>query len=264
MIQKTYDLTAFYQNELKRLKEDQLRKWNEIISKLGMLQNQDSDDRLPQAQKFLEELQKLQKQSEDNKKMLMENIELQNLIKTQSLISDDKSLIQDLNQIMKNSPNNIFGMFAGTFATNSMMTGFNIPTANQTPIDSFKNHIIENTSATKLDKDVNSPVNHDDHRKKNIFHMFRRKPNLEIDVDLANEEQSESKDEQSEIKDDQSESKNDTKSNEKFNKTESAPNVSYSIANVDIHNLRYALPSEALLREESFRTLNPQSLYYQF
>ena len=45
---------------------------------------------------------------------------------------------------------------------------------------------------------------------------------------------------------------------ENLNKTGSAPSVSSSIANIDIHNLRYVLPSEALLREESVRTLNPQ------
>ena len=242
LLQKTYEITTLYQNELNRLKEDQLRKWNEIINQLGMLQNQDNDI-VPQAKKFIEELQRLQKQSEDNRRILMENTELQNLMKTQSVISEDKSLMQDLDQIMKNATSNTFGMLGGTFATNTMITGLNL----QTPIDHLKNHNVDDSSIKKPDNPIfHSPEDYNRNQKRNLLHVFAKKPNLQIDVDLANEEQNESK--------------YITKSHEKLNKTAgSAQNVSSSILNLDIHNLRYVLPSEALLREESGRTLNPQA-----
>lgn len=95
-MQNNFELTSIFQNEIAKLKEDQAKKWTDMMNQLNMLQMSGGTELNQQLKVFIDNLQK---QSELNKKMLFDNIELQNLIKTTNF-SEDKT--QNMDTLLKN------------------------------------------------------------------------------------------------------------------------------------------------------------------
>jgi len=122
-------------------------------------------------QKVLQVIESLANQSEMNKRMLLDNANLQNIIKTQSGISDEKSLINDLDALLKQNQNS--------------------SSENQVTVQTPK----ETSKIVPLNTSQGSPKNiHESSAEKNLplkkkRFEFGKKPHLEINVSLVNEEQ---------------------------------------------------------------------------
>lgn len=186
LLQKTFELSSHYQNELVRLREEQAKQWGEVISQLEVLQTQGDVSLNQKVKSFVENLSK---QSEINKKMLIENMELQNLVKTQSGLSE-RSLMTEVEALLRHRPEE------SKNATERSMTSL---------------------------KKIESPSHSEGKFQKKRKPMeFAKKPNLEIDINTANEDQVEGN----------------------------------GGMNLDLSQMRLALGSEQLVRQQSARTLS--------
>ncbi len=139
-----------------------------MISQLNSLKFQ-ADQEL--GQKVRKVIESLADQSEQNKRMLLENSSFQNIIKTQSGISDEKSLMSDLDAILKHNQNNSIDNVAFTQASQD---------------HSQKPAAEKQENEQKVAKEVNKQV-----KKKRI--EFGKKLGLAIDVDIINDDQNQTR-----------------------------------------------------------------------
>ena len=201
-----------YQNELVRLREEQARQWNEVIKQLNALKTEENTELNEKVREFIENLTS---QSEINRRRLIDSVELQNIIKTQSGQSDEKSIINDLDSLMKNNQ-------------------YTLPTENQMTVQTPKEDdlvvVKETQGSAKKEKREKSSSEKKTSTKKKRFE-FGKKNNLEINVELVNDEKT-------------------GQSN-----TAAAAAAGLEGMNLDLSQMRMALGSEQLIREQSQRTL---------
>lgn len=133
-----------------------------------MLQAQGETELSQKAKQFVENLAK---QSEVNKKMLMDHMELQNLMKTQSGISDEKSLMTDIDMLIRQHQN-----------TSAMEQQLSV----HTPQQEAKNTKNTTSDASGKKEFAASPDTRFAKKKKTFG-----KPKLEIDINTVNEEHNE-------------------------------------------------------------------------
>lgn len=86
--------------ELARVREEQAKKITDIINQLSFLQSSDSE--LSAQTKYF--IENLQNQLEENKKNLQEDLDLQKIPKAQLTLSEDKSLLNDLEHLVRQGP----------------------------------------------------------------------------------------------------------------------------------------------------------------
>jgi len=203
-----------YQNELVRLREEQARQWNDVLKQLNALKTEENTELNEKVREFIENLAS---QSEINKRRLIDSVELQNIIKTQSGQSDEKSIINDLDSLMKNNQ-------------------YTLPTENQVTVQTPKEDdlvVVKETqgSAKREKKEKSSSSEKKTSTKKKRFE-FGKKNNLEINVELVNDEKT-----------------------EQSNTQAAAEAAGLEEVNLDLSQMRRALGSEQLIREQSQRTL---------
>jgi len=167
LLQKTFEQTHHLQEELVKLREEQAKKWSEIMNQLDTLQAANSDtDFSSKAKEFIENLAR---QSELNKKMLIDNIEIQKIVRTQTGFSDERSLMADIDNLIKQHPS----------AFESLQV--------TTPYESAKKGTSEVSGTSAKKTDFTSPMDNKYPLKKRPFE-FGKKTNLEIDINSANED----------------------------------------------------------------------------
>jgi len=165
--QRALEINQKYQTEIQKLKEEEARKWNEMVSQLSRLQGVDLSSDIKAF------IQNLQKQSEQNKMVLVDNVE-------------------GAQRISESSPERkLMDLIEGNYKHGQQVLSVPPQTSFQSPQD-MKELLVPDVTPVYYKKlEVPSPLQEGKYNKRKKPYGFTKKTNLQIDINAANEDSNE-------------------------------------------------------------------------